>query len=207
MAEARSLFDRSQLKADDNIHGRFNLVSSLEAPTTRRNVACSSGNDGAIYMLSSNLACHSAGLSVTCSLKDLELDSPAGHLATSETYLLAQVSFSLRKYRFELLDCKHENHKIPKNITPGVGEDTEHENITGADSWLFLLSFPYKNAADSVRLVSLCFERVCFACGEVIRSEAAVAKTRTAARSNSCMTEQYSSVEASRKKCFHERLP
>ena len=91
MAEARSSFDRSQLKTNDNIHGRSPSVSYLGSLATRRNVSCSSGDDGPIYMLSSNLACHSAGLSVYGLFTDIELDSSAGYLATSRTCLLAQV--------------------------------------------------------------------------------------------------------------------
>lgn len=106
MAEARSSFDRSQLKTNDNIHGRSPSVSCLGTLATRRNVACSSGNDGPNYMLSSNLACHSAGLSVHGLFTDIELDSPAGHLATSRHVCLLR--FFLAQYRFEFLDCKHD---------------------------------------------------------------------------------------------------
>jgi len=91
MAEARSSFDRSQLKANDNIHGRSPSVSYLGSLATRRNVSCSSGNDGPIYMLSSNLACHSAGLSVYGLFTDIGtgfICRLSGHI---ETCLLAQV--------------------------------------------------------------------------------------------------------------------
>ena len=91
MAEARSSFDRSQLKANDNIHGRSPSVSYLGSLATRRNVSCSSGDDGPIYMLSSNLACHSAGLSVYGLFTDIGtgfICRLSGHI---ETCLLAQV--------------------------------------------------------------------------------------------------------------------
>jgi len=112
MAEARSSFDRSRLNTNDNIHGRSTSVSLLGSLATRRNVSCSSGNDGPIYMLSSNLACHSAGLSVNGLFTDIELDSSAGHLATSRHVCLLR-SF-LAQYRFELLNFKHDQQKITK---------------------------------------------------------------------------------------------
>lgn len=91
MAEARPSFDRSQLKTNDSIHGRFPSVSCLGSRATRRDVSCSSGNDGPKYMLSSNLACHSAGLSVHGLFTDIDTGftcRPSGHI---ETCLLAQV--------------------------------------------------------------------------------------------------------------------
>lgn len=91
MAEARSSFDRSQLKANDNIHGRSTSVSYLGSLATRRNVSCSSGNDGPIYMLSSNLACHSAGLSVYDLFTDVGTGFTCRLSGHTETCLLAQV--------------------------------------------------------------------------------------------------------------------
>jgi hypothetical protein len=113
MAEARSLFDRSQLKTNDNIHGRSPSVSYLGSLATRRNVSCSSGDDGPIYMLSSNLACHSAGLSVHDLFTDIGtgfICRPSGHI---ETCLLCS-SFSLRNIDSELLKFKHDQQKITK---------------------------------------------------------------------------------------------
>jgi hypothetical protein len=115
--------------------------------TTRRNVSCSSGNDGPNYMLSSNLACHSAGLSVHGLFTDIELDSSAGYLATSRHVCLLR-SF-LAQYRFELLDCKHhQSIKNHKNITPGAGEDTGHQATLGRAFGFSGFYFPYQNAAD-----------------------------------------------------------
>jgi hypothetical protein len=71
--------------------GRSPSVFLSGSLATRRNVSCSSGNDGPIYMLSSNLACHSAGLSVHGLFTDIELDSSAGHLATTRHVCFAQV--------------------------------------------------------------------------------------------------------------------
>jgi hypothetical protein len=113
MAEARSLFDRSQLKTNDNIHGRSPSVSYLGSLATRRNVSCSSGDDGPIYMLSSNLACHSAGLSVYDLFTDVENWI---HLQAIWPHgdMFACSGLSLRNIDFELLKFKHDQQKITK---------------------------------------------------------------------------------------------
>ena len=154
MAEARSSFDRSQLKANDNIHGRSPSVSYLGSLATRRNVSCSSGNDEPIHMLSSNLACHSAGLSV--------YDLFTGHrnwihlqAIWPHRDMFACSGLSLRNVDFELLKFKHDQQKNHKNITPGAGEDTGHQaRLLGRDFLLFCFYFPYQTAAECVlRLV------------------------------------------------------
>jgi len=148
MAEARSSFDRSQLKTNDNIHGRSHSVSYLGSRATRRNISCSGGNDGPIYMLSSNLACHSAGLSVYDLFTDIELDSSAGYLATSRHVCLLR--FFLAQYRFELLELEHDQQKKSQKHHPWSGRG----HWTSGDTWGgtlgFLLYFPYQTAADCV---------------------------------------------------------
>ena len=142
MAEARSLFDRSQLKANDNIHGRSPSVSYLGSLATRRNVSCSSGDDGPIYMLSSNLACHSAGLSVHDLFTDIELDSPAGHLATSKHVCL------LGSFLTQILIRKHwtahftRKEKITKT-RPWSGRGQRRGEIRQHDEGTLLLSFAF----------------------------------------------------------------
>ena len=141
MAEARSSFDRSQLKTNDNIHGRSPSVPYLGSRATRRNISCSGGNDGPIYMLSSNLACHSAGLSVHDLFTDIELDSSAGYLATSRHVCLLR--FFLAQYRFELLELKHDQQKITKTSPLERERTLDIRRYLGRDSWfsaLFSLS-------------------------------------------------------------------
>jgi len=141
MAEARSSFDRSQLKTNDNIHGRSPSVSYyLGSPATRRNVLCSSGNDWPIYMLSSNLACHSAGLSVYGLFTDIKLDSSAGHLATSRHVCLLR-SF-LAQYRFELLNFKHDQQKITKTSPLQRERTLDIRQQHWGGLLIFLLYFP-----------------------------------------------------------------
>jgi hypothetical protein len=172
MAEARSSFDRSQLKTNDNIHGRSPWVSCSGSLTTRRNVSCSSGNYGPNYMLSSNLACHSAGLSVHGLFMDIELDSSAGYLATSRHVCLLR-SF-LAQYRFELLDCKHNQSTKITKTSPLERERTLDIRQHWGGLLVFLAFIFLIRMLQTVRLLSLCFERVCFACGEVIKMEAVV---------------------------------
>jgi hypothetical protein len=98
-------------------------------------------------MLSSNLACHSAGLSVYGLFTDIELDSSAGYLATSRHVCLLR-SF-LAQYRFELLDCKHDQSINITKTSPLERERT----LDIRQHWggLFGFSgfyFPYQNAAD-----------------------------------------------------------
>ena len=142
MAEARSLFDRSQLKTNDYIHGRSPSVSCSGTLTTRRNVSCSSGDDGPNYMLSSNLACHSAGLSVHDILTDIELDSPAGHMATSKHVCL------LRSFLTQILIRKHwtANFTTKEKITktrPWSGRGQRRGEIRQHDEGTLLLSFAF----------------------------------------------------------------
>lgn len=156
MAEARSSFDRSQLKTNDNIHGRSPSVSYLGSLATRRDVSCSSGDDGPIYMLSSNLACHSAGLSVHDLFTDIGtgfICRPSGHI---KTCLLCS-GFSLRNIDFELLKFKHDQQKKSQKTSPLERERTlDIRRYFGEGTLLvfLLFYFPYQTAAECVlRLV------------------------------------------------------
>jgi hypothetical protein len=140
--------------------------------TTRRNVLCSSGNDGPNYMLSSILACHSAELSVHGLFTDIELDSSAGHLATSRHVCLPR-SF-LAQYRFELLECKHDQSiKITKTSPPERERTLDIRQHWGGLLVFFWLLFSLSECC-RLRVWYHCVQRVCFACGEVIKIEAVV---------------------------------
>ena len=153
MAEARSSFDRSQLKANDNIHGRSPSVSYLGSLATRRNVSCSSGNDEPIHMLSSNLACHSAGLSV--------YDLFTGHrnwihlqAIWPHRDMFACSGLSLRNIDFELLKFKHDQQKITKTSPLERERTLDIRRYFWGGTFGFLLYFPYQTAAECVlRLV------------------------------------------------------
>lgn len=62
------------------------------------------------------------------------------------------------------------NKKNHKNITPGAGEDTEHQAILLGRNYWFSVLFSLSDCCGMcVAFGSL---RVCFACGEVIMIEA-----------------------------------
>jgi len=154
MAEARSSFDRSQLKTNDNIHGRSHSVSYLGSRATRRNISCSGGNDGPIYMLSSNLACHSAGLSVHDLFTDIGtgfICRPSGHI---ETCLLAQVfpcAISILNFcNSNMINKKSQKH----HPWSGRGHWTSGDTLGKGFFLVFCFDFPYQTAAECVlRLV------------------------------------------------------
>ena len=126
-------------------------------------------------MMSSNLACHSAGLSVHDILTDIELDSPAGHMATSKHVCL------LRSFLTQILIRKHwtANFTTKEKITktrPWSGRGQRRGEIRQHDEGTLLLSFAFFFL---IRLLhTLCVWYYCLllegwtcARGEVIRDE------------------------------------
>ena len=122
--------------------------------------------------MGSNLACHSAGLSVRDILTDIELDSPAGHLAKSKhrcllRSFLPQISIRNPGLRIPQQKTKSQKHD------PGVGEDNGGDQTTRRRALLlsFAFLFPHQTAANTVRLILLFafLEGWIWARGEVIR--------------------------------------
>ena len=124
--------------------------------------------------MSSNLACHSAGLSVHDILTDIELDSPAGHLATPKHVCL------LRSFLTQILIRKHwtanftTKEKITK-IRPWSGRGQWRDQTTRWRTLLlsFAFFFPYQTAAElcTFDITFLNLEGWICARGEVIRDE------------------------------------
>jgi hypothetical protein len=125
MAEGRRSLDRLQRKKDNYFCGCSSWLSFWGIWTTPRNVSRSSGNDGLNSMMSSNLACHSAGLSVHDILTDIETGFTCRPtLATSKHVCLLRsflAQILIRKpLDLQISQTKRENHK---NMTLEWEED------------------------------------------------------------------------------------
>jgi hypothetical protein len=107
-------------------------------------------------MMNSNLACHSAGLSVHDILTDIELDSPAGHLAKPKHVcllrsFLAQISIRQRWCNFHNKKENHKNTTLEWERTIAERSDNTREDLF---AFICFHSF-YQTAADTVRLILL----------------------------------------------------
>ena len=165
MAEARSSFDRSQLKANDNIHGRSPSVSYFGSLVTRRMFRQQRRRRAHLHVEQQpgvslgrafgirSLHGHRTGF--TC--------RPHGHI---ETCLLAQV-FPYANIDSKTLDCKfHNKRENHKNTTLEWERTTARRDQTTrrGDPFAFIcFLFPYQTAAYTVCLILL------FAFGRVDR--------------------------------------
>lgn len=168
MAEARSSFDRSQLKANDNIHGRSPSVSYFGSLVTRRMFRQQRRRRAHLHVEQQpgvslgrafgirSLHGHRTGF--ICRL--------SGHIEN----MFACSGLSLRNIDFELLQLKHDQQKITKTSPLERERTLDIRRYFGEGLLVFCFYFPYQNAAECA--VAFGPLRVCFACGEVIMIEA-----------------------------------
>ena len=143
MAEGRHSLDRLQRKRRQFTFADVHLgFPSGELGQHRGMSRAAAATTGLNSMMSSNLACHSAGLSVHDILTDIELDSPAGHMATSKHVCL------LRFFLTQILIRKHwtANFTTKEKITktrPWSGRGQRRGEIRQHDEGTLLLSFAF----------------------------------------------------------------
>lgn len=153
MAEARSSFDRSQLKTNDNIHGRSPSVSHQREP----------GNSTECIVQQRRRRAHlnveqqpGVSLGRAFGIRSLHghrtgfICRPSGHI---ETCLLCS-GLSFRNIDFELLKFKHDQQKITKTSPLERERTLDIRRYLGRVSLVFCFYFPYQTAAECVlRLV------------------------------------------------------
>jgi hypothetical protein len=114
MAEGRHSLDRLQRKKDNSLLRMFILAFLPGNSDNSAKCLVQQRQRRAQQHDEQNLACHSAGLSVHGILTDIELDSPAGHLAKPKHVCLLRsflAQISNRHRWIATFTTKKENHK------------------------------------------------------------------------------------------------